>query len=135
MDDNANPPTNLPIPALSDPPVIKARPKAGLQPGYDPRRNVTKPGPGRPKDKVRRALTEAAHELAVPFLRKVARGGNVDGEPITLKHRLAAADIMLKYGVGTVQDGEVDTNITVRVVRDGQVPTTAEREIEQDDAS
>lgn len=43
-------------PESTPPAGEKAGPKGGFQRGHDPRRNVTKPGPGRPAEKFREEM-------------------------------------------------------------------------------
>jgi hypothetical protein len=61
----------------------------------DKRINRTRPGPGRPPDKIRAALRKAFDDR-IATLREIA-----DDEDQKMDYRLKAMDMLAKYGLGT----------------------------------
>jgi len=72
----------------------KAGPKGGFQPGFDPRRNLTTPGSGRPPDEFRAAMRElASRDEALAKVREVL---NTPDHP----HWLGAYRFAAEHGYG-----------------------------------
>lgn len=94
------------VPTNGHKPALSGRP---FTPGHDPRRNVTKPGPGRPPNWFAAKCGEIANELVLPECERYLREHTLADDAAAWRW---AAQYVTDYGKGRpVQPVDLDATV------------------------